>query len=61
MGRRLVDKLVRVWRRQGDERLVPVHVKIHFPIVKLLNYTVEDELLQANRNPFAVLVCVPQG
>jgi hypothetical protein len=28
LGRRLVDKLVRVWRRGGDERLVIVHIEV---------------------------------
>jgi hypothetical protein len=112
LGKRLVDKRVRVRRRQGDEQWMLVHIEmqgehdpefakrmyvynyrlfdrydrpvvslavlgddranwrpdqfgyelwgcrtgIRFPIVKLLDYAARDDLLQATRNPFAVLV-----
>ncbi|MCM0043874.1 MAG: hypothetical protein NBV65_04515 [Burkholderiaceae bacterium] len=51
VGKRMVDKLVRVTRRGGSEEWLG----LHFPTAKLLDWSGSESRLEDSRNPFAVL------
>ncbi len=66
-GKRFADKLMKVWRHDGEKLYVVIHVEVQgqlwgcqaslsFPVVKLRDYNERWAELEVSTNPFAIVV-----